>query len=56
MTNNQNEPREFDTVLGGEKPPPLQGALLCRVEEVKQRKSPYIKIFNKTRWTKNESY
>lgn len=39
MTNNQNEPREFDIVLGGEKPPPLQGAVLGGIEGVKQRLS-----------------
>lgn len=37
MTNNQNEPREFDIVLGGEKPPPSQGAVLGGIEGVKQR-------------------
>lgn len=37
MTNNQNEPRKFDIVLGGEKPLPLQGAVLGGLEGVKQR-------------------
>jgi hypothetical protein len=39
MTNNQNQPREFDAVLGGEAPPPLQGAVLGGIEGVKRRLS-----------------
>ncbi|MBL1199715.1 MAG: HEAT repeat domain-containing protein [Nostoc sp. GBBB01] len=37
MTNNQNQPREFDAVLGKEAPPPVQGAVLGGIEGVKQR-------------------
>ncbi|GJD23977.1 hypothetical protein RIVM261_089330 [Rivularia sp. IAM M-261] len=37
MTNNQNQPREFDAVLGGETPPPTGGAVLGGVKGVKQR-------------------
>ncbi|ALF54111.1 hypothetical protein ACX27_16700 [Nostoc piscinale CENA21] len=39
MTNNQNKPREFDAVLGGEAPPPVQGAVLGGIEGVKIRLS-----------------
>ncbi|BBD70356.1 GUN4 domain protein [Nostoc commune NIES-4072] len=39
MTNNQNQPREFDAVLGGEAPPPVQGAVLGGIEGVKRRLS-----------------
>lgn len=39
MTNNQNEPRKFDIVIGGEKPPPLQGAVLGGLKGVQQRLS-----------------
>ncbi|BAY74525.1 GUN4 domain protein [Nostoc linckia NIES-25] len=39
MTNNQNQPREFDAVLGGEAPPPIQGAVLGGIEGVKRRLS-----------------
>ncbi|MEH2224265.1 HEAT repeat domain-containing protein [Nostoc sp.] len=39
MTNNQNQPREFDAVLGGEAPPPAQGAVLGGIEGVKRRLS-----------------
>ncbi|MBW4605077.1 MAG: hypothetical protein KME29_37400 [Calothrix sp. FI2-JRJ7] len=37
MTNNQNQPREFDAVRGGETPPPIQGAVLGGIKGVKQR-------------------
>lgn len=37
MTNNQNEPREFDAVLGGEAPPPVQDAVLGGIEGVRKR-------------------
>lgn len=37
MTNNQNQPREFDAVRGGETPPPIQGAVLGGIEGIKQR-------------------
>ncbi len=44
MTNNQNEPREFDIVMGGETPPPIGGAVLGGVEGVKKRlASPVVK-------------
>ncbi|MEH2074018.1 MAG: hypothetical protein V7K57_06445 [Nostoc sp.] len=36
MTNNQNEPREFDAVLGGETPP-IYDAVLGGIEGVKRR-------------------
>lgn len=42
MTNNQNEPREFDVVLGGEKSLPLQGAVFGGVEGVKRRLASII--------------
>lgn len=37
MSNEQNQPGEFDAVLGGEAPPPLQGAVLGGIEGVKRR-------------------
>ncbi|PHJ56269.1 hypothetical protein VF14_26065 [Nostoc linckia z18] len=37
MTDNQNQPREFDAVLGGEAPPPIQGAVLGGIEGVRKR-------------------
>ena len=37
MTNNQNEPREYDAVLGGNAPPPIHGAVLGGIEGVKKR-------------------
>ncbi|WP_392532547.1 HEAT repeat domain-containing protein [Nostoc sp. C117] len=44
MTNNQNQPREFDAVLGGEAPPTTD-AVLGGVEGVKKRlASPYAEI------------
>ncbi|BAY10062.1 hypothetical protein [Calothrix sp. NIES-2098] len=44
MTNNQNEPREFDAVLGGETPP-IRDAVLGGIEGVKRRLvSPNIEI------------
>lgn len=42
MTNNQNQPREFDAVLGGEAPPPVQGAVLGGIEGVKQRLASFL--------------
>ncbi|AVH71461.1 hypothetical protein [Nostoc sp. 'Lobaria pulmonaria (5183) cyanobiont'] len=39
MTNNQNQPREFDAVFGGEAAPPLQGAVLGGIEGIKRRLS-----------------
>ncbi|MEH2201757.1 HEAT repeat domain-containing protein [Nostoc sp.] len=38
MTNNQNEPREFDAVLGGETPP-IYDAVLGGIEGIKRRLS-----------------
>ena len=35
MTNNQNQPREYDAVLGGQSPPPVEGAILGGIEGVK---------------------
>ncbi|MDZ8105312.1 MAG: HEAT repeat domain-containing protein [Nostoc sp. DedQUE12a] len=37
MTNNQNQPGEFDAVLGGEAPPPVRGAVLGGIEGVRKR-------------------
>jgi hypothetical protein len=37
MTNNQNNPREFDAVIGGETPPPLQGVVLGGIKGIKRR-------------------
>ncbi|MEH2176951.1 STM4015 family protein [Nostoc sp.] len=42
MTNNQNKPREFDAVLGGEAPPPVQGVVLGGIEGVKQRLASFL--------------
>ncbi|WP_445637609.1 GUN4-like domain-containing protein [Nostoc sp. DSM 114161] len=42
MTNNQNQPKEFDAVLGGEAPPPVQGAVLGGIEGVKQRLASFL--------------
>ena len=39
MTNNQNQPREFDAVIGGEAPPPVQGVVLGGIEGIKRRLS-----------------
>ena len=37
MTENQNQPREYDAVLGGKNPPPVNGAVLGGIEGVKLR-------------------
>ncbi|MEH1933793.1 MAG: WD40 repeat domain-containing protein [Nostoc sp.] len=37
MNNNPNQPREFDAVLGGEVPPPVNGVVLGGLEGVKSR-------------------
>jgi len=37
MNNNQNQPREFDVVLGGENPAPITGVVLGGIEGVKRR-------------------
>ncbi|MEH1933782.1 MAG: HEAT repeat domain-containing protein [Nostoc sp.] len=42
MTNNQNQPGEFDAVLGGEAPPPVQGAVLGGIEGVKRRLASFL--------------
>lgn len=35
--NNQNQPREFDAIMGGESPPPVHGVVLGGLEGVKNR-------------------
>ncbi|GET41650.1 STM4015 family protein [Microseira wollei] len=43
MNNNPNQPRDYDAVLGGQAPPPVQGAVLGGIEGVKRRlASPMI--------------
>ena len=37
MTENQNRPREYDAVLGGNNPPPVNAAVLGGIEGVKRR-------------------
>ncbi|MGD1910770.1 MAG: hypothetical protein ACFB2X_07915 [Rivularia sp. (in: cyanobacteria)] len=37
MNNNQNQPKQYDAVLGGNAPPPIHGAVLGGVEGVKKR-------------------
>ncbi len=37
MNSNQNQPREFDVVLGGKNPPPVTGVVLGGIEGVKRR-------------------
>ncbi|MDY6900945.1 MAG: HEAT repeat domain-containing protein [Cyanobacteriota bacterium] len=37
MNKNQNQPREFDVVLGGENPAPVTGVVLGGIEGIKQR-------------------
>lgn len=37
MNNNPNQPREFDAVLGGQAPPPVEGVVLGGLEGVKRR-------------------
>ena len=39
MTNNQNQPKQYDAVLGGNSPPPIHGAVLGGIEGVKKRLS-----------------
>lgn len=39
MSDNPNQPREYDAVLGGQTPPPLQGAILGGIAGVKHRLS-----------------
>ena len=45
MNNNPNQPREFDAVLGGKAPPPINGVVLGGLEGVKHRlKSSDIEV------------
>ena len=37
MSNNPNKPQEFDAVLGGKAPPPVEGVVLGGLEGVKHR-------------------
>ena len=37
MKNNQNQPNQYDAVLGGNAPPPIHGAVLGGIEGVKRR-------------------
>ena len=37
MNNNQNQPNQYDAVLGGNAPPPIYGAVLGGIEGVKRR-------------------
>ncbi|MEH2327417.1 MAG: STM4015 family protein [Nostoc sp.] len=36
MTDNQNQPRDYDAVLGGQSPPPVDGVILGGIEGVKR--------------------
>ncbi|AVH71456.1 STM4015 family protein [Nostoc sp. 'Lobaria pulmonaria (5183) cyanobiont'] len=36
MTNNQNQPRDYDAVLGGQSPPPIDGLVLGGIEGIKR--------------------
>jgi hypothetical protein len=45
MTDNQNQPREYDAVLGGQSPPPVYGVVLGGIEGVKNcLSSPVIEV------------
>lgn len=45
MMNNPNQPKEFDAVLGGKAPPPINGVVLGGLEGVKHRlKSSNIEV------------
>ena len=45
MTENQNQPREYDAVLGGQNPPPLGAAVLGGIPGVKSRlASPIVEV------------
>ncbi|MEH2246993.1 hypothetical protein [Nostoc sp.] len=37
MSENPNQPREYDVVLGGQNPPPVDGVVLGGLEGAKQR-------------------
>jgi hypothetical protein len=39
MSENRNQPREYDAVLGGQVPPPVDGVVLGGIEGVKRRLS-----------------
>ncbi|AUT01276.1 hypothetical protein CLI64_13165 [Nostoc sp. CENA543] len=36
MTNNQNQPQDYDAVLGGQSPPPIDGVVLGGIEGIKR--------------------
>ncbi|MDZ7966157.1 MAG: STM4015 family protein [Nostoc sp. DedSLP03] len=36
MTDNQNQPRDYDAVLGGQSPPPIDGVVLGGIEGIKR--------------------
>lgn len=45
MTENQNQPREYDAVLGGQNPPPIGAAVLGGIPGVKSRlASPIVEV------------
>ncbi|QLE42900.1 HEAT repeat domain-containing protein [Nostoc sp. C052] len=45
MTDNQNQPRDYDAVLGGQSPPPVDGVVLGGIEGVKRSLSnPVIEV------------
>ncbi len=45
MSENQNQPKDFDAVLGGESPPPVDAAVLGGIEGVKRYlSSPVVKV------------
>ncbi|MFL9453352.1 hypothetical protein AB0758_19755 [Tolypothrix bouteillei VB521301_2] len=37
MPDNQNQPKEFDAILGGQTPPPIESAVLGGLQGVKHR-------------------
>ncbi|MEG4987605.1 formylglycine-generating enzyme family protein [Microcoleus sp. BR0-C5] len=45
MTENQNQPREYEAVLGGQNPPPIDAAVLGGISGVKSRlASPIVEV------------
>ncbi|AFZ06165.1 protein of unknown function DUF323 [Oscillatoria nigro-viridis PCC 7112] len=45
MSNHQNQPREYDAVLGGQNPPPIDAAVLGGISGLKSRlASPVVYI------------
>lgn len=42
MNNNGDRPKEYDVVLGGQNPPPVQGVVLGGIEGVKRRLASQI--------------